>query len=200
MRLADEDVTGQLISDPEYRSGWLELVRELQKASMPGGAMYGWAFHGTDDASAESIIRTGLKPSFSITLNEAGEWEEDVGVHFGTANVAAFFAEDRIESLDDSGIKLSLIGARLADLEHCGRLEADGQMIDCPIYTRLQRSELEVNEALTQPAMSWNTCFELLETFVVRGAVPPDKLVEFKSVEDVRRYLEPAAPRRSARP
>ena len=191
MKLADDNVTGQLIVDDVYRKEWIALVRALQEASeIEGGPLEGWVFHGTDESAAALIAVEGLCPSAAI-LHDGDGWIDDEAVHFGSANVAAFFAEDLIESTENPRLRLVLLGARLEDIARCGSLGTDGQMIDCPLYSRLRKSESEVARKLEEGMpISWQECFDVLETVTVQGIVPPQYLHTFRSVKDLDVLIE----------
>lgn len=191
IKLADAAVTGQLIRDPARRQTWLELVRALQEASeQPGGPLTGWVFHGTAAAAADSIALEGMDTTDAIASTRPGVWSNTEGCHFGSANVAAFFAEDLIESTENPDLELAILGVPLERLKACGEFAADGQMIDCPLYSRLRTSESEVYAALEGPHLSWDACWDLLETVLVLGPVPADLFVHFRSTEDLQRHLQ----------
>ena len=187
---ADPLVTGQLISDLQRRRDWINLVQSLQVASeTQGGPLEGWVFHGTDDIAGKSIALEGLHKSAAITSDNGCDWQEAQGVHFATANVAAFFAEDRIESLSSPEIGLVIWGAPLQALSELGALVADGQMLDCPIYSRIKADQQEAHMLWDASPRDWQACLRIFETIVVLGDVPAERLVAFRHMRDVALFL-----------
>lgn len=187
-RAAAREVTGQLITDPQRRERWFQLVHALQIASeTKGGALEGWVFHGTDGIAAAGILEEGLLPSYALVQAKDGRWIESEGVHFGSANIAAFYAEDRIESLEDPDIDLVIFGIARDQLAQYGQLAVDGQTIDCPIDSRLRmggKNLFELWEASNQDA---EACMEIFETTLVLGQIPASSLCVFRSVSDVQK-------------
>lgn len=206
-KLASKEVTGQLIKDLNRRQQWYDLVVALQLASeTAGGPLEGWVFHGTDEVAAPGIDNTGLVRAVAYIPMANNEWIETEGVHFGTANVAAFFAEDRIESREDPDLELVIYGAPLAELKKCGPLAVDGQMLDVPLYSRVKTPEADVFHVWRQSSQDWQACLRIFETVVVLADIPRKLLTAFKSVDDVHNVCEYGAmtpattPRHHARP
>lgn len=190
-KVADPKVTGQLIDDSERRGQWLALVRALQLASETlGGPLEGWLFHGSSGDAIASIESWGLVKTYASVMNNAGKWIETEGVHFGSANVAAFFAEDRIESLGDPSVELAIFGAPLNSLRSLGTLATDANMVDIPLYSRLRTPEDAVNSTLILGLRRWEDCLQHLETVVVLGDVPIEHLHCFRTAEDVQDFVE----------
>lgn len=190
-KLATKEITGQLIQDSARRQEWFELVIALQVASeMAGGPLKGWVFHGTDGEASLGIEEEGILESIAYVPTTNGEWEESKGVHFGTANVAAFFAEDRIESKEDPDIDMIIYGASLAALKNCGDLAVDGQMLDQPLSSRTRVSEKEVFTTWEASAKDWKASLDVLETVVVLGVIPRELLTGFRSARDVHAFCE----------
>jgi hypothetical protein len=193
MKFADKEVTGKLILDTESREDWLSLVRGLQLASETiDGPLSGWMFHGTDGYAAEEINMFGLLKSYAVVSTEKDEWFTAEGVHFGTANVAAFFAEDRIESTENDKLALSIFGVHLDTIAIFGTLCPDGQMIDCPLFSRLSstESEREILKNWDESDKTWKNSLEIFETVIVLGDVSANVLVEFRKLKDLTDYLE----------
>lgn len=191
MKRASELVTGKLIGDAQRRGEWLTLVRALQEESqVEGGRLSGWVFHGTDEFAAEHIRQEGIKRSFAIVSDAKNNWTQTTASHFGTPNLAAFFAEDRIESLEDDSIELSIFGARLADLEEFGEFAVDGQMLDCPVPSRLSLDENDISSEWETSKKDWRACFDIFETVVVLADIPAQTLIEFKNINDLYAFLE----------
>lgn len=189
MKPIDPLITGQLIMDPLRRQNWLQLVQALQDASEAGGPLSGWLFHGTDGDAADVIAIEGLNPTMATIVHSDNSWEETRGVHFGTANVAAFFAEDRIESLDDRNIALSIFGAPINLLAACGEFAADSNMVECPLHSRIQIREEDVYETWDSSSRDWKASLNILETLIVLGSVPSNYLVEFRRECDLNNFL-----------
>ena len=190
-RRADANVTGQLIENQARRQDWLELVLALQEASeTKGGPLEGWVFHGTDGRAADVIAEHGLAASTSVVSLQPDEWQETPGVHFASANVAAFFAEDRIESLASPGIELALFGVPLATLDQLGTLAPDGQMLDCPIYSRIKMQETTALVLWENSPKDWTTFLNIFESVIVLEDVPAKHLVQFRHADDLSQFLE----------
>lgn len=190
-KLANPDVVGQLIEDVARRHAWIELVHALQLASETiGGPLEGWVFHGTDGLAAQAIEVEGLRRSYAIISTHSDEWDESQGVHFGSANVAAFFAEDRIESLEDAEIELVIFGAPLSAIQNIGTLAPDAQMLDCPLYSRLKVSTENIDSQWMNSTKGWQAGLQLLETVVVLNDVAPRILTSFRCVDDVDAYIK----------
>lgn len=190
MSALDMSVVGKLIACDQRRAQWVALVEQLRIASAIGGPLEGWVFHGTYKMAGEVIKADGLSETSAIVPLPGGDWTETTGVHFGTPSVAAFFAEDRIESFDDPDLELMIFGAPLERLTQWGELAADGAMIDVPLYSRLHRSmdcvDAWIHASLAQDTpVSWRQCLDYLETVVVLGAIPAFELTCFESAEDV---------------
>ena len=189
MKLANRNVVGQLIKDPFKRQQWFELVIALQNASEKvDGPLNGWVFHGTDRESASFIDHIGLMTTHCCVSGPGDQWIEKQGVHFGSANVAAFFAEDLIESKENSSLDLVIYGASLDHLKICGEFAADGYMYDVPLESRIRATQEEIDKFCGESNYGWDACLRTLETVVVLGPVPRNILVPFRSANDVITY------------
>lgn len=153
--------------------------------------MDGWVFHGTSAARAERILSEGMRTTFAIANDRgAGQWRECAATHWGTPAVAAFYAEDLIESLEDPHLELALIAARLDDLRSLGPMAADGQTLDCPLLSRLERPEHEILSAWDASDMGWEACRELYGTFVLLSPVPGGLMQRLGSPGDVEELAD----------
>lgn len=181
---------GSLIDDISRRQDWRDLVQAVHAARAAGGPLERWVFHGTDGVAARSVEDWGLRSSRALASTSYAEWEETEGVHFGTPRVAAFFAEDRIESLEDPGIELVLFAAPLDSLAVFGEFAADGQMVDVPLCSRLCRTEAQVDQDWSGSAQDWQACLRVLGTVIVLGDVPAAVLTPMRSKADLALLLE----------
>lgn len=188
---------GELIEDGPARESWCSFVQALEEATQEGRALEGWVFHGTGGKALSNIRRHGLKRFPAMVSTVPGTWDNDArGVHFGSPAIAAFFAEDKIESTGRQDVEMSIFGVHLRRLALCGDLAADGQMVDCPIPTRLAVGD-NAHDHWDQSARDWRASLSILGSVVVLGAVPADFLVEIKNREDLDQLI---GRRRAVRP
>lgn len=193
MNLISEKYIGDLIEDPQRRADWQALVRALRHESEdPAGRLQGWVFHGTGGSKSLSQIRKhGLKPFSAMVSPSPGVWNNFAqGVHFGSASIAAYFAEDKIEALETQDVELAIFGVKLDRLGLYGDFAADGQMVDVPIPTRTKAGDATL-DLWEKSAQDWQSSLSILESVVVLNTfpIPPDLLVEFSSVQDVENLL-----------
>lgn len=186
---------GDLIANKTKQKAWQDFVGALIDAAAPGGPLEGWAFHGTDGLAAFTISDEGLRETNCIVPTGPNDWIESEGVHWGSPAVAAFFAEDRIESTQDPDLDLVIFAARLDDIHRLGPVVADGAMIDVPLYSRLAlpRSEVDahIHRWLDMPSpITWMDSWEVLETLIVQAPVPTQLLFKLESEDDVRSLIE----------
>ena len=192
---------GRLIDDPHRRRSWQKFVEALHEAATPGGPLEGWLFHGAAAATAERILCEGMKTTHAVVAHPSkpDRWLDRKGVHWGVPAVAAFYAEDRIESTGDPDLDLAIVGVRLSDLEDLGRLAVDGQTLDCPLASRIGRSETEIYALWDASAKDWRACLDLYGTVVALTPVPARHLRMLKSTEDVLAMIEDVTPTPSVR-
>ena len=189
------NVIGQLIGTEERSRDWRELVLALDEAARPGGPLEGYVFHGTDRLAAEVILREGMEPTAAIAQTETdGPWLDARGTHWGTPKVAAFYAEDLIESRENPLLDLAIIAVRIDDLAPWGAFAVDGQTIDCPLHSRLDRSEAETWSGWDASSQDWQACLEHFGTLLVLGAVPPHVMRGVASLDDLERLCAASAP------
>lgn len=184
------DRIGELIGDPQRRAAWRSLVAGLVEASLPGGPLDGHLFHGTASDAAGEMSYQGMDTTFAIAGRDACEtYEETEGTHWGTPKVAAFYAEDRIESRDDPDLELAIVVARRADLEASGEFAVDAQTLDCPLYTRLDRPQEATDAAWEGSSRDWRACLDAYGTLLVLGPVEADRLRVLRTVEELHEYV-----------
>lgn len=183
-------VLGKLIKPAKRRKEWQEIVMALHEASLPGGALDGWVFHGTSVDNAATIEYEGVTSSRALADHPDGSsgWTE--GTHWGTPKVAAFYAEDLIESEEDPDLELAIIAVRMDDLRPCGTFVTDGQTVDVPLYTRLDAEESSIKERWEASPKGWQDCWECFGTLLVLGDVPADDIRVIESIEDVLAMVE----------
>lgn len=189
-----EELIGALIEDPVRKADWRSFVAALHEAAAPGGPLDGWLFHGTTADVASLVQYEGVTTTEALCQTRGGNWKWTEGTHWGIPKVAAFYAEDRIESFDDPDLDLAILAVRTADLEECGRFSADGQTVDCPVYTRLGRPDAETDRMWDASAKDWKACLEAFGTLLVLGAVPPGLSHTLTSADDVAQLAETCAP------
>lgn len=182
---------GRLIAAPVYRREWRDFVLGLHEAALPGGPLDGWVFHGAAAATCGKIAREGMRATHAVVNSERSpdRWREVKGCHFGKPAVAAFFAEDRIESTDDPDLRLGILAVRLEDLSDLGRIAADGQMLDCPLTSRLGRSEEEIYALWDASAKGWRDCLDIYGAVVVLSGVPADRMTVLTCRADVAQLV-----------
>jgi hypothetical protein len=194
----DDHRIGSLIEDPARKSDWRAFVAALHEAWSPGGPLEGWLFHGTSEDRARSIAEDGVTTTESLFREDGAtghdDWHWTDGTHWGIPKVAAFYAEDRIESTEDPDLELAIVAARVADLEECGTFSADGQTIDCPLHTRLGRPEAETETLWDASAQDWKACLSVLGTLLVLGPVGPDEVRILRCAADVEELARAAGP------
>jgi hypothetical protein len=183
-------VLGKLIKPARRRKEWQEIIMALHEASQPGGALEGWVFHGTSIDNAATIEYEGLTSSRALADHPDGSsgWTE--GTHWGTPKVAAFYAEDLIESEEDPDLELAIIAARIDDLMTCGAFVTDGQTVDEPLYTRLDADKSAILERWEASPKAWRDCLECFGSLLVLGNVPADNIHLIESMDDVVTILE----------
>lgn len=184
---------GENLRDPKRRAAWQELVERLHELSQEGGPLHGYAFHGTDLESARWIEDEGVQTgACHAQVERDGPWIVTEGSHWATARVAAFYAEDRIEATEDPDLEIAIIAARIEDIAECGVLAVDGQTLDMPVDSRLRLDEDAIRPAWESSAQDWRACWEIMETLLVLGSVPADKVHVLRSLDDVARLEAPA--------
>jgi hypothetical protein len=192
MNLISDEYIGGLIEDRQRRADWQALVRALRYESEdPAGRLQGWVFHGTGGKSLTKIRKQGLKPFSAMVSTQPGVWDNFAeGVHFGTAAVAAYFAEDKIEALETQDIELAIFGIKLDRLELFGDFAADGQMVDVPLPTRTKAGDASL-DMWDRSDKDWKASLSILESIVVLNPfpIPSDQLIEFSSVQDIENLL-----------
>lgn len=190
MKLANPTVTGRLIPDARYRADWLALVQALQLASeTPGGPLEGWVFHGTDSSRADEIASVGMESTTAHVPTDDGDWDEQQGCHFGSANLAAFYAEDYLES--DSSLDLAIFAAPLDLLAQHGELTGDAMMVLYPVPGRMRLdTEQAIEQAWEASAKDWQASLRILETVIVLGDIPRTSLVQLRHLDDLHTLLD----------
>jgi hypothetical protein len=156
----------------------------------------GWAFHGTDAGCAADIRNEGVTTSFAIAkvpaevaATDDPEWYETAATHWATPKVAAFYAEDRIEKFEDPDLDLAIVAIRMEDLEEEGWLAVDGQTLDCPIASRLGRTEEELDRLWMASAQGWRDCWELYGTVLLLNPVSPENLRIIREMDDLQALI-----------
>ena len=189
MDTPDDARIGELIGDPARRALWRETVAALHEAAQPGGPLEGWLFHGTCEEHARAIAEEGVTTTYAVARMdyETGDddWAETEGTHWGIPKVAAFYAEDLIESKDDPSLDLAIVAVRIDDLMECGDFCADGQTVDCPLYTRLGRTEAETDALWNASLKDTEACLAVHGTLLVLGPVPAGDVRILRSAADV---------------
>ncbi len=181
---------GMNIADPDARGSWRAFVAALDHAARPGGPLEGYLFHGTDADVAALVAYEGVTTTFAIAGQDGcAAFHETEGTHWGTPKVAAFYAEDLIERHDDPGLELAILAVRVADLEGCGRFATDGQTIDCPLHTRLDRDPAATDAAWDASAKDWRACLDVLGTLLVLGPVPSGDVRALHGLSDLDLFL-----------
>ncbi len=193
-----EERIGALMTDPARRADWRAFVAALHEAAAPGGPLEGWLFHGTTADVASMVQWEGVTTTEALAQSPDGGWTWTEGTHWGNPKVAAFYAEDRIETFDDPDLDLAILAVRVGDLETCGDFSVDGQTIDCPVYTRLGRPDHETDRMWDASAKDWNACLSVFGTLLVLGPVPPGASHLLASAADVAELSAGCAP--GARP
>jgi hypothetical protein len=191
-----QEFVGALIGDAARRSSWRDVVAALARESRTGGPLEGWLFHGTSGAEAESIAAEGLRTTDVLLRDEDGQYWTD-GTHWATAWIAAFYAEDRIESTGDPDLPLALVAARLSDIGAEGVLAQDEQSLDAPIVSRLGETLEGVaatyERALADGQEPWRASLAATGSLVCLSPVGPERLAVIRGLSDVARLLESAA-------
>lgn len=181
---------GENLRDPLRRAAWQELVERLHEFSQEGGPLHGYAFHGTDIEAARWIAEEGVQAgACHAQVVSDGPWLATEGTHWATARVAAFYAEDRIEATENPELGIAIVAARIDDIAECGALAVDGQTLDMPVDTRLRLGEDGVWPAWEASVQDWRACWEIMETLLVLGSVPAEKVSVIADLEDVERLL-----------
>jgi len=191
--MADDGRIGELIGDEGRRRDWRAFVAALHEVASPGGPLEGWLFHGTCAGCAGLIADEGVTTTDCLVPDADGAWTWDQGTHWGTPKVAAFYAEDRIESRDDPGLELAIVAARVSDLVPCGPFATDGQTIDCPLYTRLERPAVGTDACWEASDKGWEACLDAFGTVVVLGPVGPWDLEVLRCAGDVEALVAAAS-------
>jgi hypothetical protein len=189
------DKVGALMADKEARAEWVAMVRRLHEAASSGGPLEGWIFHGTAADRASLIAAVGVDTTYAVAGgDDAAEWDETEGSHWGTAPVAAFYAEDLIESTEDDRLRLAIVAVRIADLETDGPFVVDGQTLDCPLDTRLERDSDAIDADWRKSSQGWRDCLDIFGTLLVLGPVPQGQVHVLKTLQDVEALVAEAAP------
>ncbi len=199
----DLNAIGSLIGGKRRRSGWQAFVTALHEAARPNGPLDGWAFHGATARAAMSIMREGLSPSHAVVNGPEApdDWVTVEGTHWGTPAVAAFFAEDRIETYDDPRLSLAILAARIDDLAEHGDLVSDGQMLDCPLLSRLEVTEEALLADWEASDKGWRACWRNYGTIVVQGmGIPPGSMTMLRTEADVATLVARIAEDRAPTP
>jgi len=189
--MSGDDHIGNLIEDAAKREQWRAFVLALHEAAQPGGPLHGWAFHGTDQYTAGIIRIQGVTTTHAVAQVEmGGPWIETDGTHWGTPKVAAFYAEDLIEKHGDPDLDLCVVAVRISDLEGWGEFAVDGQTLDCPLATRLGRSEEEVFRQWEESAQDWQACWDVMGTLLVLAPVGHEDLHVLNGTDDLERLIQ----------
>lgn len=195
MHDGDDSRIGTLITNADRKAEWRDFVLALHEAAAPGGALEGWLFHGTSSARAKKIARQGVTTTAALAQDaEGGEWTWTDGTHWGHPKVAAFYAEDLIESTGRTSLQLAIVACRIDDLGACGPFATDGQTIDCPLYTRLGRKGVETDALWDASDKGWRACLDVLGTLLVLGPVGPDEIRILRSSADLERLCLETGP------
>lgn len=187
-----EDRIGELITDPARRGSWREIVFALHQASLPGGPLEGWAFHGTDGECAGSICDEGMGFTEAWVVCGPDEHKQIEGTHWATPKVAAFYAEDRIESLEDDTIDLVLVAIPVRTLEKLGVLYPDANTIEYPISSRLGRTEADLWSAWNASEQDALASWSIYGTVVSDALILPEDMVFVENMNDVHALIERA--------
>lgn len=189
MDRTDDAWIGTLIADPARREAWRGLVAALHEAAGPGGPLEGWLFHGTSANRARKILREGVRTTEASAridgMTGHADWFWTEGTHWGHPKVAAFYAEDRIESTGRPDLDLAIVAVPVAELEACGPFSADGQSIDCPLYTRLGRPQAETDALWAASRQDSRASLDVLGSLLVLGPVGPGELRLLRTATDV---------------
>jgi hypothetical protein len=181
---------GESMTDPGRRECWVSLVDEMVR--LHRGPLSGYAFHGTTAAVADLVEELG------VTTTRVWAFDEDVrtameGTYWATPAIAAFYAEDRIESEDDPDLDLAFIVVSLDDLATQGDFMQDEGSLESPIVTRLGRSHediLAAYEALSgKECDPWKASLETTGSFVCLGEVEPSIVHVVRNANDLTTML-----------
>jgi len=193
----DDAWIGTLIADPVRQADWRAFVAALHEAARAGGPLEGWLFHGTSASRARKIAREGVITSESLARADGMTGHEDwfwtAGTHWGHPKVAAFYAEDLIESSGRSKLDLAIVAVPLSELEASGPFSADGQSIDCPLYTRLGRTQAETDALWDSSKQDSQASLAVLGSLLVLGPVGPEALRVLRSAADVEDLVREAS-------
>ena len=186
---------GRLIEDPARRRRWIAFIERLHDLASPGERLEGWVFHGTERSRATSIRFFGMETTVACVNGSgraADRWRWTRGSHWGTAAVAAFYAEDLSESLECQ-ILFSIVAVRLDDLVRHGSLRADGQSIDCPLWTRLGIDNTSDEHALASrwdgSRKDWRASMDYTGSLVCLAPVPPSVLTVLDDEDGLEAWM-----------
>ncbi len=187
---------GSLIDTDVRRVAWRDTLRALHEAASPDGPLEGWAFHGTCDEHAGSIMADRVTTTHAVvnSARRPDAWRYVQGTHWGTPAVAGFYAEDLIERFDEPSLELAIVAASISDLMEWGTLHADGQTVDCPLDSRLPLTLGDIEARWEQSAKGWRDAWELHGTFVVQGSVGHEDLHLIRDAADVEELIRSVAP------
>lgn len=167
------------------------MIAVLVDAAKPDGPLAGWLFHGTSTTAAIDIGSDGVRPT-AVLQREHGTWSWTEGTYWAIPAVAAFYAEDRCEETDDDPV---LVAVRLDDLRSLGDLVIDEQSLDCPIVSRLGKTDEEVeaewHRLQAEPSiLPWQASLAATGSLVCLGEVPADRIVMLQTAEDLQIMLD----------
>lgn len=192
---------GRLIRADGARKSWLQLVITLHMMSRPGYPLEGWLFHGTSLPEARSIVSDGMQTTEALLDPPGGKWGEyngdylrKRGTFWASAWVAAFYAEDRIESLEDPDLPLALIAVRRDVLAASGPLHPDICSVEVPLDSRLGMSNKEVVDRWLKSKRDASACFDIVQSLVCLGVPPKQEIALLASLDDVRFHCKAACP------
>jgi len=187
-----DDVIGQLVEPADARRRWRELVFALHEAAAPGGPLEDWAFHGTTSDAARWIERDGVAATHAV-VDEDGCSYRTEATHWATPKVAAFYAEDRIESFQDPRVELAIVAASMETLEEHGRFAADANSVDGPIVSRMALTEHEAYDRWEHSPKGWRDCLAAFESFLVLGPVGPEAVRVIRGLDDLNALIAETA-------
>lgn len=191
-----ESKIGKNIANPSRRAEWLAMIGLLHEATAPGGPLHGYVCHGTSVDRTRTIAIQGLTTT-EVLMRDGPEdsngypeqrWTD--GTYWGIPTVAAFYAEDLIESLENPNLELAIVIARLEDICQEGEMTVDEMTLDSPLSERLDRTEEELWQDWEQSAQSWQDGLTIYGSVVCLAPIGPEYLHILSTPEAVMAFRD----------
>lgn len=188
---------GNLMGDPGRRAEWRQMVRRLEDLS--DTTLAGHLFHGTTLARYRRMTKVG----FEATDVPLGTREGDAfasgpaeGTYWAKPLVAAYYAEDRIESTGNDREELVVLAVPIDVLKNHGELVQDEMSLEYPIETRLGMDVDQVDalyrRLVSEGMTAWEASLRSTHSLACLGWCGPDMsgIVALSSSEDVGVFLD----------